>query len=112
MPVSEENKKFNPNKGLRNFNNWTIAIIQTMGQLFKCLFLIELKSMTTSEGAELECRKEEMKSLEEPHNYFTYYTLPAMHPINKAALRKDLSSLENKVRGNFWEVDRGKRNEI
>lgn len=42
MLVSEENKKFNPNKGLRNFNNWTIAIIETMHQLFKCLFLIEV----------------------------------------------------------------------
>lgn len=108
MPVSEENKKFNPNKGLGNFNNWTVAIIHTMGQLFKCLFLIELKSMTTSEGAEWECRKEEMKSLEELHDYFTYYALPAMYPINKAALRKDLSSLENKARGNFSEMDRGK----
>lgn len=101
MLVSEENKKFNPNKGLRNFNNWTTAIIETMGQLFKCLFLIELKSMTTSEGAELECRKKEMKSLEEIHNYFTYYALLARHCINKAALRKDLSSLENKVGDNF-----------
>lgn len=101
MPVSEENKKYNPNKGLRNFNNWTTAIVWTMGQLFKCLFLIELKSMTTSEGAELECREEEMKSLGKLHNYFAYYALPAMHPVNKAALRKDLSSLENKVRGNF-----------
>lgn len=72
-----------------------------MDQLFKCLFLIELKSMTTSEGAELECRKEEMKSLEVIHSYFTYYALLAMHCINKAALRKDLSSLENKVRENF-----------
>lgn len=108
MPISEENKKFNPNKGLGNFNNWTVAIIHTMGQLFKCLFLIELKSMTTSEGAEWECRKEEMKSLEELHDYFTYYALPAMYPINKAALRKNLSSLENKARGNFSEMDRGK----
>lgn len=112
MPLSEENKKFNPNKGLRNFNNWTIAIMQTMGQLFKCFFSTELKSVTTSEGAELECRKEEIKSLEELHSYFTYYTLPAMHPVNKAAVRTDLSSLENMVRDNFWEMDRGKRNEI
>lgn len=42
-----------------------------MGQLFKCLFLIKLKSVTILEGAELECTKEEMKSLEEIHNYFT-----------------------------------------
>lgn len=68
--------------------------------------------MTTSEGAELECRKEEMKSVVELHNYFTYYACPAMHPVNKAGLRKDLSSLENKVRDSFWEMDRGKRNEI
>lgn len=101
MLVSEENKEFNPNKGLRNFNNWTTAIMETMGQLFKCLFLIKLKSVTTSEGAELECRQEEMKSLEEIHNYFTYYAILAMHRINKVALRKDLSSLENKVRENF-----------
>lgn len=101
MPVSEENEKFNPNKGLRNFNNWSVAIIETVGQLFKCLFLIELKSMTTSEGAELECRKEEMKSLVKLHNYFTCYALPAMHSVNRAALRKDLSSLENKVRDSF-----------
>lgn len=72
-----------------------------MGQLFKCLFLVELKSVTMSEGAELECRKEEMRSLEKLHNYFTYDALPAMHPVNKAALRKDLSSLENMVRDNF-----------
>lgn len=64
--------------------------------------------MTTSEGAELECRKEEMKNLEELPNSFTYYALPAMHPVNKAALSKDLSSLENKVGGNFFEMDRGK----
>lgn len=64
-----------------------------MGQLFKCLFLIQLKSMTTSEGAELECRKEEMKNLEELPNSFTYCALPAMHPVNKVALNKDLSSL-------------------
>lgn len=49
----------------------------------------------------MECRKEEMRNLEELHNYFTYYALPAIHPINKTALGKDLSSLENKGRGNF-----------
>lgn len=60
----------------------------------------------------MECRKEEMRNLEELHNYFTYYALPAIHPINKTALGKDLSSLENKGRGNFLEMDRGKRHEI
>jgi len=68
--------------------------------------------MTTSEEAELECRKEEMRSLEELHNYFPFYALAAMHAINKATLRTNLSSLENKVRGNFCEMDRGKRCEI
>lgn len=49
-----------------------------------------------------------MKNLEELPNSFTYYALPAMHPVNKAALSKDVSSLENKVRGNFFEMDREK----